>query len=72
MKRKDRFITKDSFFYALVIIATLAVTRIGFLIELVEYANAFSGYAAEAHEASADEGRSKERAIYLASTGEKK
>lgn len=41
MKRKDRFASKDSFFYALVILATLAVTRYGFLVELVEQTGVF-------------------------------
>ena len=41
MKRKDRFASKDSFFYALVILATLFVTRYGFLVELVEQAGVF-------------------------------
>jgi len=36
MKRRDRFASKDGFFYALVILATLVVTRYGFLVELVE------------------------------------
>ena len=36
MKRKDRFASKDGFFFALVIVATLVVTRYGFLVELVE------------------------------------
>ena len=41
MKRKDRFASKDSFFYALVILATLVVTRYGFLVELVELTGVF-------------------------------
>jgi hypothetical protein len=41
MKRKDRFASKDSFFYALVILATLVVTRYGFLVELVEQTGVF-------------------------------
>ncbi len=41
MKRKDRFASKDSFFYALVILATLVVTRFGFLAELVEQTGVF-------------------------------
>ena len=41
MKRKDRFASKDSFFYALVILATLVVTRYGFLVELVELSGVF-------------------------------
>jgi len=36
MKRNNRFGSKDSFFFALVILATLVVTRYGFLVELVE------------------------------------
>ena len=72
MKRKDRFITKDNFFYALVIVATLAVTRLAFLVELVEHAGVFAGEAAEAQQASADKVRWKERAIYVARAGETK
>jgi hypothetical protein len=73
MKRKDRFITKDSFFYALVIVATLAVTGAGALIELVEHAGVFAGYTVEARHASAAEAvRSKRHAIYVAKAGEKK
>jgi hypothetical protein len=68
-KRNDRFDGKDNFFYVLVIVATLAVTNIGFLIELVEYASAFSDDAEQAGEASANAPAS---AIYLAQAGEKK
>jgi len=72
MKRKDRFTTKDSFFYALVIFATFTVTGASVLIGLVERAGAFAGYAAEAREASVAEARSREHAIYVAKAGEKK
>ena len=47
MKRKDRFASKDSFFYALVILATLVVTRYGFLVELVEQTGVFRVRARE-------------------------
>lgn len=72
MKRKDRFTSKDNFFYVLVIVATLAVTRLAFLVELVEQASVFTSDAAEAQQASADKVHWKERAIYLARAGEKK
>jgi hypothetical protein len=70
MKRKDRFITKDNFFYALVIVATLALTRLAFLVELVEQTSVFTSHAAEAQQASVDEVRWKESAIYVARAGE--
>jgi hypothetical protein len=72
MKRRDRFTTKDSFFYALVIFATFSVTGASVLIGLVEHADVFAGYAAEAHQASAAEAHGKERAIYVARAGERK
>ncbi len=71
MKRKDRFTTKDSFFYALAMFATLTVTGASVLVGLVERTGALAGYAAEVREASAAEARSKP-AIYVAKAGEKK
>ncbi len=41
MKRKNRFASKDGFFFARVILATLFVTRYGFLVELVELSGVF-------------------------------
>jgi len=41
MNRRERFASKDGFFYALVILATLVVTRYGFLAELVELTGVF-------------------------------
>ena len=72
MKREDRFTTKDSFFYALVIFATLAVTGVTALIGVVEYGSVFAGSAAEARHASAAEARPRERAVYVAKAGEVK
>jgi len=72
MKRKDRFTTKDSFFYALVIFATFTVTGLSALIGLVEHAGVFAGYAVEARQGSAAKARSKQHAIYVAKAGEKK
>ena len=71
MKRKDRFTTKDSFFYALVIFATFTVTGASVLIGLVERAGAVASYSAEARAASTADARSK-HAIYVAKAGEKK
>ena len=71
MERKDRFTTKNDFFYALVILATLAVTGLGVLVEVVEHAGVVAGYAVEARQASAVDARSK-HAIYVAKAGEKK
>ncbi|MEP6607165.1 MAG: hypothetical protein ABJA83_00625 [Burkholderiaceae bacterium] len=42
MKRNDRFSSKDNFFYVLIIVATVAVTHLGFVIELVEHAGVFA------------------------------
>jgi hypothetical protein len=71
MEREDRFTTKNDFFYALVILATLAVTGLGVLVEVVEHAGVVAGYAVEARHASAADARSK-HAIYVAKAGEKK
>lgn len=71
MKHWDRSTRKYDFLYAVVVLATLAVTRLSFLVELVEHASAFTSEATEAKEASA-EARSKEHAFVLAKAGEKK
>lgn len=43
MERKEGFTTKDSFFYALVVFATFALTGASALVGLVEHAGVFAG-----------------------------
>ncbi len=67
MNRWERCSRKYDYLYAVVLLATLALTNLSFVVELVEHAGVFTSDAGHGSEA-----RSEERAVLVAEAGEVK